>query len=127
MHIGTHHRERGAELVETALVIPILLITLAIVGDLGRAYFAYIAVIDGAREGARYGVAHQSSTEMCAMALEEAEDQFLPATLTCVADPGAGSGTHVTVTVSCDLPLIMGPLVGRSSILISHTAAFRIR
>ena len=127
MRIGTRRRERGAKLVEAALVMPLLLIMMAIVVDLGRAYFCYIAVVDAAREGARYGVTNQDSTEMCARALAEAQDQPLPVTLTCVADPGNGSGTPVSVTVSCDFPLIMGGLVGRSSILISHTAAFRIR
>jgi Flp pilus assembly protein TadG len=127
MRIGTRRRERGAELIEAAVVMPLLLIMLAIVLDLGRAYFCYIAVIDAAREGARYGVANQNSTAICAWALAEAQNQPLPVTFTCVADPGQGSGTPVIVTVSCDFPLIMGGLVGRPSILISHTAAFRIR
>ena len=127
MRIGTHHHERGSSLVEMALVMPMLLIMMAIVADLGRAFFVSIAVIDAAREGARYGVTSQNSTEMCARALAEAQYQPLPITLTCVADPGHGSGTPVRVTVSCNVPLIMGGLVGRSSLPISYTAAFRIR
>jgi Flp pilus assembly protein TadG len=118
MRSWTRSRERGAELVEAALVIPLLLIMLAIVVDLGRAYFTYIAVIDAAREGAR--------TMSCGNALAEAQGQPLPVTLTCAAS-GAGSGTPFRVTVSCNLPLIMGFVVGRSSLLISYTAAFRIR
>jgi hypothetical protein len=120
-------RERGASLAEAALIIPLLVIMMAVVVDLGRAYFCYIAVVDAAREGARYGMVKQNSAEMCARALAEALDQPLPVTLTCVADPGHGPGTPVIATVSCDFPLIMGGLVGRSSILISHTAAFRLR
>ena len=128
MRIGTRHHERGSNLVEAALVMPLLLFMMAIVADLGRAYFVSIAVIDAAREGARYGVTNQNSTEMCARALAEAEYQPLPMTLTCVADLGTGlSGGTVKVTVSCNLPLIMGGLVGRSSIPISYRAAFRIR
>ena len=127
MRIGTRHHERGSNLVEAALVMPLLLFMMAIVADLGRAYFVSIAVIDAAREGARYGVTNQNSAEMCARASAEAQDQPLPMTLTCVADTGHGSGTPVSVTVSCNLPLIMGGLVGRSSIPISYRAAFRIR
>ena len=127
MRIGTRHHERGSNLVEAALIMPLLLIMMAIVGDLGRAYFASIAVIDAAREGARYGVTSQDSTAMCARALAEAQSQPLPVTLTCSADTGHGSGTPVKVTVSCNVPLIMGSLVGRSSLPISYTAAFRIR
>jgi Flp pilus assembly protein TadG len=127
MFSRTRRRERGDELVEAALVMPLLLIMLAIVVDLGRAYFCYIAVIDAAREGARYGATYQNSTEMCATALAEAQNQPLPVALTCVANTGNGSGTPVSVTVSCNFPVIMGRLVGRSSILISQTVAFRIR
>jgi len=127
MRIRTRHHERGGNLVEAAIVMPLLLIMMAIVADLGRAYFASITVIDAAREGARYGVTNQNGTEMCARALAEAEFQPLPMTLTCVSDPGHGPGTTVTVTVRCDLPLIMGSLVGRSTIPISYRAAFRVR
>jgi hypothetical protein len=127
MRIGTRGRERGSNLIELALVLPLLFVLTAFAADLGRAFFTYIAVIEAAREGARYGVSNQDSGEMCARALAESLDQPLPATLTCVADPGQGSGTSVIVTVSCDFPLMMSSLVGRSSILLSHSAAFRIR
>jgi hypothetical protein len=126
-HIGTRRRERGANLAEAAVALPLLLIMVAVIADLGRAFFIDIAVIDAAREGARYGVTNQNATEMCTRALAEAVNQPLPVTLTCVANAGQGSGTPVTVTVSCNMPLIMGSLVGRPSILIRHTAAFRIR
>jgi len=127
MRIGTRQGERGSNLVEAAMVMPLLLLVMAIAADLGRAYFVSIAVIDAAREGARYGMTKQNSTEMCATALAEVQYQPLPVTLTCVADPGHGPGTPVIVTVSCNLPLIMGSLMGRSSIPISNSAAFRIR
>ena len=127
MRTNRHRCQRGQELVEAALALPMLVLMLLIVVDLGRAYFAYIAVIDAAREGARYGVASQNSTEMCARAVAEAVDQRLPVPLTCVADPGHGSGTPVSVTASCQMPLVMGKLVGRPTLRISHTVAFRIR
>jgi Flp pilus assembly protein TadG len=131
MRIGIRRGERGQSVVEAALVLPLLVIMMAIVVDLGRAFFAYTAVIDAAREGARYGVTNQNSTDMCNRAKTEAQDQLLlkcnnPG-LSCVADTGHGSGTPVRVTVSCNFPLIMGSLFGKSSILISYAAAFRIR
>jgi len=47
--------ERGANLVEAALVVPILILILAGVVDLGRAFYSYIAIANAAREGARAG------------------------------------------------------------------------
>ena len=126
MRIGTRHHERGSNLVEAALIMPLLFLVIAIVADLGLAFFVSIAVIDAAREGARYGVTNQNGTEMCARAMTEAN---LPPGLaaSCSANTGQGSGTPVRVTVSCNVPMIMGSLVGRSSLPISYTAAFRIR
>lgn len=127
MRIETDRRERGANLVEAAIVIPILLIILVLVIDLSRAYFTYITVIDAAREGARYGVTVQNKAKMEARCAAEAQNQPLPVTIKCVADTGSGPHTPVKVTASADFKLIMGPLVGRSSIPIKHTVAFRIR
>ncbi|MBU0704877.1 MAG: pilus assembly protein [Chloroflexi bacterium] len=50
--------ERGQSLLEFALVLPVLLIVLAGVLDLGRLYFAYVAVTDAAGEGAAYAAIH---------------------------------------------------------------------
>ncbi len=45
--------ERGANLVEMAIVTPILLLLLAGLVDLGRAFYSYIIIANSAREGAR--------------------------------------------------------------------------
>jgi hypothetical protein len=47
-------REKGQGFVEFAVGITILLVLLAGVLDLGRAYFSYIALQDAAQEGASY-------------------------------------------------------------------------
>jgi Flp pilus assembly protein TadG len=127
MRTGALRDERGTSLVEAALVIPVLLIILVLALDLGRAYFTYIAVIDAAREGARYGATDQNTTAMCARALAEAQNEPLPATLSCSANPGSGTGTPVSVTVWCNFPMITGGIVGESTIVIKHTVAFRSR
>ena len=129
MRIGVCRRERGSNLVEAALVMPLLLIMMAAVADLGRAYFGTIAVIDAAREGARYGVSKQDGPGMCATAVAEAQDQHLSCVggLQCDPFPGHVTGDSSKVKVSCDFPLIMGGLVGRSSIPMSYTAVFRFR
>jgi Flp pilus assembly protein TadG len=53
-------RGRGQALVEFALVIPIFLLLLMAVFDLGRAVFAYNSVTNAAREGARLAIVNQT-------------------------------------------------------------------
>lgn len=48
-------RDRGQSLVEFALVVPILLLLFAMAVDLGRLFYAYVAVENAAKEGAAYG------------------------------------------------------------------------
>ncbi|MBN1955206.1 MAG: pilus assembly protein [Anaerolineae bacterium] len=57
-------RQKGQSLVEFALLLPILLIIMAGVLDLGRLYYTYVAVTDAAAEGASYASRHpNASTE----------------------------------------------------------------
>jgi Flp pilus assembly protein TadG len=53
-----NNSQTGQSLVEFSLMGIILLILLAGVMDLGRAYFTYLALKDAAAEGAYYGQAH---------------------------------------------------------------------
>ena len=48
--ILTHH---GQSMVEFALLLPLFVLVIVGIFDLGRAFFAYIAISNGAREGAR--------------------------------------------------------------------------
>jgi hypothetical protein len=48
-------RERGQSLIETAAGLIVLLLLLAGLVDLGRAFFARVALLDAAEEGALYG------------------------------------------------------------------------
>ncbi len=50
---GTHPRQKGQSLVEFALVLPLFVLILVGIFDIGRAFFAYIAISNAAREGAR--------------------------------------------------------------------------
>lgn len=54
--------QRGQSLVETALVLPILLVILMGIFDFGRAIFAFNAVSNSAREAARVAIVNQNST-----------------------------------------------------------------
>jgi Flp pilus assembly protein TadG len=55
------HSVGGQSLVEFTLVLPIILLIMVGVVDLGRAYFAYMTVVNVAQEGARYGATNPTA------------------------------------------------------------------
>jgi Flp pilus assembly protein TadG len=55
--------ERGANLVEFALVAPVLVILLLGIADVGRAFYDYISLTNAVREGARYATRRPLETE----------------------------------------------------------------
>lgn len=64
----SRERERGQTLAEFALVIPIFLLILMGIFDLGRAVFAYSSITNAAREGTRLGIVNQSTAKITARA-----------------------------------------------------------
>jgi len=71
------HKERGSSLVEMALTLPMLLLLLFGVLDLGRAVYAQNVITNAAREGARFGAiapgdsqAIQTQTETAIVGLD---------------------------------------------------------
>ena len=50
--------EKGQSLIEFALMVTLMLVLLAGILDLGRAYFTFLALQDAAGEGAYYGSIH---------------------------------------------------------------------
>jgi Flp pilus assembly protein TadG len=131
MHARRHAHERGSNVVEAAVVIPLLIFLLASVVDLGGAYITYTTLIDAAREGGRYGASHPTeTTKICDKALAEAQGQKLlvPLIDCAVSTPqGAVPGQPVRVTVRADFPALLGGILGRSTIPMSYSVAFRIR
>ena len=122
--------ERGANIVEAAFVIPLLLIMLVGVVDMGRAYYTYISIINAAREGARWGVMHPTDNGgMCAKATAEALTNTPPVNLICLPPQtpnGVVSGAPVRVTVQANFSTILGSIVGISAFPISYSVAFPI-
>ena len=107
--------ERGANLVEFALVIPLLLLMLVGVADLGRAFQTYIAITNAAREGARYASRWPKYRgDIVEAVVEEALGSGLTLAdedVEIVNLDGQG-GETIAVAVSYDLPLILGGLLG---------------
>ena len=67
----TPHRlkkmERGAELVEFAFILPVLLVIFAGIWDFGRAFRTYQAITNAAREGARFAVLPEGKNQETAI------------------------------------------------------------
>jgi hypothetical protein len=57
-HHDRTRRSRGQSVAEFAVVLPIMLLILAGAVDLGRVFYAYVAVENAAKEGALYGARH---------------------------------------------------------------------
>ena len=134
-------RGRGQALVEFALVIPIFLLLIFGLVDLGRAVFANNSLAEAARDGARYGSVQARSYSVASRAL--VEDWILDrleavpnatATVTCVPDNPAlgcsgGGDDYLIVTTEVELEMItpiIGQIVGtldleaRSEVLVNN-------
>ena len=148
MKPDTRERERGQAMVETAIVIPILLVLMVGIFEVGRAYETWQVLTNAAREGARMSVT-PSSVEATTTALIRkymADGQLTKsATATVVVNKGASisvNGTAVSasaVTVDYPFEFIMlqpivrlvapgatvgGPLTMRTTAIMRNEAAF---
>ena len=109
---------RGQSLVEFALILPLLLILLMAVFDVGRLVFAYNNVSNAAREAGRTAIVNQTPATIREKAAQQATMLGLPTTDpggcpsdggptsandgTCLAFlNGAGSGSCSTPAVGC--------------------------
>ena len=127
-------RQRGQAVVEFALVVPLLVLLVAGVIDLGNGYQTYIAMTNAAREGAHYGINSGDSSAICAHV-----QQALPSGLSVACDAGnvcyavngdgscAGGGTRgagkpVCVSISYSLPTFMGAVLGFDTIPLRASA-----
>jgi Flp pilus assembly protein TadG len=124
------HAQQGQSLVETALVLPILILLLAIVVDAGRLFDASIVLVQAAREGARYATVRPNPTVPLIQDLVVTEvtgsgtnithmANFSRANVT-VSDLSNAASTEVTVTVSYDFPLWFGGVLGLDTVTITR-------
>ncbi len=118
---------RGQSLVEFALTLPILLLILVGVVDLGRVYYSYMTVINASREGARYGAAHPIATpsEISVYVQREADgiivkgsDLMLVPSPSCSPDCKQGSSIRVNVSYQ-NFRLITSYILGGGTIPLS--------
>jgi len=94
-HLRQH--SRGQSLVEFALLLPVLMVTLLGMLDFGRAIYAYNAVSEAARNGARVAIVNQTPDDICLVAAGRAVALGLPTACAPNGNPGT-QGVWVTTS-----------------------------
>ncbi len=92
-------RERGAAAVEMALVLPVLLLVIGALVDLGRMFHAQLVLSSAAREGARMVSVDYSNADAITRMTAAARPVTLPTpTITrCPTSPGALDAARVVI------------------------------
>ena len=100
--------EKGQSLVEVALAMPLLILIMIGILDLGRAYLTYIALSDAAAEGAAYAAIHPADP---AQAIARAADSSgglvtLEPNMVSVDTGEMSAGNPITVSVEYEYRML---------------------
>ncbi len=113
--------QEGQSLIELALLLPVLLLIMAGMLDLGRAFQAYTVVVNAAREGARYGAYNPTdSYGILGRVQQEANGSGidLSQSTVIIEMTNVSPGVPIKVTVIYQFQPVMGLIVGGQSISI---------
>lgn len=113
-------RGRGQALVEFSLVIPIFLVLMVGVFDLGRAVFAYNTLTNAAREGARLAIVNQHQPSIIERAKKQTAIVELEVPNVTVGFYQVGLDGTPDTTRPCTNPIAVGCLVA-----VSFEATYR--
>lgn len=105
-----HPLERGQALVEFALIIPVLVLIVLAMFDLGRGVFAFNEISNAAREGGRTAIVNQYAPDIVARAVAQATSLDISTTDTCTAGVPSGSSGVCATFFSPDLQADCSPL-----------------
>jgi Flp pilus assembly protein TadG len=135
------HRERGASLPETAIVIGVLLALFFGIMDFGKAMYTYAFIAQIAREGARWAIVRGSqctllddcnatSSQVQSYVRSLSEGLTNPSNITVTATPGTcppGSsgnapGCQISVNVTYPYKLTLIPFLASTTINMSSSS-----
>jgi Flp pilus assembly protein TadG len=116
-------RQTGQAVVELALMLPLLILILVGIFDLGRIYQAQVTLTNAAREGARYGSIYPIASAVQTRTAQEASAGGISPVTVTPAGLGASGGNPITVTVQYNFPMLTTNIfAGVSSIPIQASA-----
>jgi len=127
--------ERGANLVEMALVLPLLLMLLMGVVDVGRAFYSYVTLTNAVREGARFASRFPYDGNdgiIEGLVVERVRQEpglyDIPAEAIEVTTDGLGDpkGSPITVTGSLAFDTFVGGMFAMDPLTITTSATMRI-
>jgi len=122
---GWVKQDRGAELVEAALVVPLFLMLLIGIFWLGRAYNTYETITRAAREGARFAVS--PSCALCGNALpSDTEVQAVIQSALEASSLNPGAVTPNPIPVQRNVVLNPGSTPEEKGVVISFSYPFQI-
>jgi Flp pilus assembly protein TadG len=117
MRVQCRRSERGAELVEFALVLPLLLVVFAAIVDFGFLFQRFEVVTNAAREGARIA----SLPGYTEADVELRVGQYLNEGL------GAGSAARaITTTTDATIVVATGPAIQARQVVVQYTDTYTI-
>jgi Flp pilus assembly protein TadG len=122
--IKTSERERGQTLTEFALVLPILLMVLFGIVQLGIAFNHYVTITDAARAGARKAVVSRQAsnpTSVTTTAVKASATNLDPSKLGVTVSSTWQQGQDVTVTATYPYQISLLGLVVTSGTITSST------
>jgi hypothetical protein len=136
MRILTRERrtaERGANLVELALILPLLLLLVVGIVDIGHAFYAYISLTNAAREGARFASRYPFEDSVDDISTVVARVQGEPVVplaqgeiAASVDGLGGSKGDAITVTATLTFPTLVGQAFGFGPLSLRSSATMRI-
>ncbi len=126
--MDTQKRARGQSLVEFAFCLPVLMLLVLGIFDLGRAFNAHIVITNAAREGAYYGSLYPHDTSgISAQVMNEAQGSGIPIAAEDIAISTTGAnGTPVSVTVAYDFAFLTTYLFGGSPLTLQGRAEMMV-
>ena len=103
--------ESGQGMAELAIILPLLLVILFGILDLGRSFYTYISLTNAAREAARYAAVNDSGASITQVQREldsggKDISGCAAGSLTYSATGGGSRGNDYTVNVSCKFTLV---------------------